>query len=101
MKGNVSDSGEKRKKEWHCNYALPCPLPWLAVYYQVVSEMFPKLGIILLQYKACITIVVFFLLFSKAIQNQNHNVLVGISDVLPLPKLQLSGLLHSLEVILW
>lgn len=66
MKGNVSDSGEKRKKEWHCNYALPCPLPWLAVYYQVVSEMFPKLGIILLQYKACITIVVFFFLVQQS-----------------------------------
>lgn len=101
MKGNLSDSGEKRKKEWHCNYALPCPLPQLTVYYQVASGMFPKLGIILLQYKACITIVGFFTLFSKAIQNQNQSVLVGISDVLPLPKLQLSGLLHSLEVTMW
>lgn len=103
MKGNVSDIGERRKKEWYCNHTLPCPLPQLTIYYQVPSEMFPKLGILLLLYKACIKMVVFFFfsLFSKAIQDQNHNVFVGISDVLSFLQLQISGLLHSLKVTRW
>lgn len=62
MKGNVSDIEERRKKEWYCNHTLPCPLPQLTVYYQVPSDMFPKLGILLLLYKACIKMVLVFLL---------------------------------------
>lgn len=65
------------------------------LYYQVASEMFPKLRILLLLYKTCTTIVNFFFL------DQNHSVPVGISVVLPFPQLQLSGLLHSLEVTRW
>lgn len=60
MKGNVSDTGERKKKEWYCNHTIPCPLPQLTVYYQVASEVFPKLGSLLLLSKACITIVNFF-----------------------------------------
>lgn len=89
----------RKKKEWYCNHTLPCPLPQLTIYYHIASEMFPKLGILLLLYKACINF--FFSLFSKAIQDQNHSVLVGISDMLPFLQLQISGLLHSLEVTRW
>lgn len=91
----------RRKKEWYCNHTLLCPLPQLTIYYHVASEVFPKLGFLLLLYKACIKKFNFFSLFSKAIQDQNHSVLVGISDMLRFPQLQISWPLHSLEVTRW